>query len=70
MMMQSWMGSDFTNDDLVRESSMADDYAQELLGYEELEGYNCYKIQLIPHDDAPVVWGKVIMWISKDELHS
>jgi len=69
MMMQSWMGSDFTNDDLVRESSMADDYAQELLGYEELEGYNCYKIQLIPHDDAPVVWGKVIMWISKDELH-
>jgi len=69
MMMQSWMGSDFTNDDLVRESSMADDYAQELLGYEELEGYNCYKIQLIPHDDAPVVWGKVIMWITKDELH-
>ncbi len=69
MMMQSWMGSDFTNDDLVRESSMADDYSQELLGEEELEGYSCYKIQLIPHDDAPVVWGKVLMWISKDELH-
>ncbi len=69
MMMQSWMGSDFTNDDLVRESSMADDYSQTLLGYEELEGYNCYKIQLIPHDDAPVVWGKVLMWISKEELH-
>lgn len=69
MMMQSWMGSDFTNDDLVRESSMADDYSQKLLGYEEIEGYNCYKIELIPHDDAPVVWGKVIMWVSKDDLY-
>ena len=69
MMMQSWMGSDFTNDDLVKESSMADDYNQKLLGYEVIEGYNCYKIELIPHEDAAVVWGKVIMWISKDELH-
>jgi outer membrane lipoprotein-sorting protein len=69
MMMQSWMGSDFTNDDLVKESSMADDYDQKLLGYEEIEGYNCYKIELIPHEDAAVVWGKVIMWISKVELH-
>ncbi|MFV0590583.1 MAG: outer membrane lipoprotein-sorting protein [Draconibacterium sp.] len=69
MMMQSWMGSDFTNDDLVKESSMADDYHQKLLGEEVLEGYNCYKIELIPHDDAAVVWGKVIMWISKEELH-
>jgi len=69
MMMQSWMGSDFTNDDLVKESSMADDYNQKLLGYEVIEGYNCYKIELIPHEDAAVVWGKVIMWISKEELH-
>ena len=69
MMMQSWMGSDFTNDDLVKESSMADDYDQKLLGEEEIEDYNCYKIELIPHDDAAVVWGKVIMWISKEELH-
>lgn len=69
MMMQSWMGSDFTNDDLVKESSMADDYDQKLLGEEEFGGYQCHKIQLIPHDDAAVVWGKVIMWISKEELH-
>lgn len=69
MMMQSWMGSDFTNDDLVKESSMADDYDQELLGEEKIQDYQCYKIQLIPHDDAAVVWGKVIMWISKEELH-
>ena len=69
MMMQSWMGSDFTNDDLVKESQMAKDYSNKLLGEEEVDGYSCYKIELIPHDDAPVVWGKVIMWISKEELH-
>ncbi|MDX8340161.1 outer membrane lipoprotein-sorting protein [Draconibacterium sp. IB214405] len=69
MMMQSWMGSDFTNDDLVKESEMSKDYSNKLLGEEEVDGYACYKIELIPHDDAPVVWGKVIMWISKEELH-
>ena len=69
MMMQSWMGSDFTNDDLVKESQMAKDYSNKLLGEEEVDGYSCYKIELIPHEDAPVVWGKVIMWVSKEELH-
>ena len=69
MMMQSWMGSDFTNDDLVRESSIITDYNHKLLGEEVIDGYNCYKAELVPLDDAPVVWGKLIMWISKDELH-
>ncbi|MBI4429391.1 MAG: outer membrane lipoprotein-sorting protein [Ignavibacteriales bacterium] len=32
MMLQSWNGSDFTNDDLVRESSLAEDYTMKLLG--------------------------------------
>jgi outer membrane lipoprotein-sorting protein len=69
MMMQSWMGSDFTNDDLVKESSLVKDYEHQLLGKEQLEGYNCYKIELIPHEDAAVVWGKIIMWIAdKDYL--
>lgn len=69
MMMQSWMGSDFTNDDLVKESQLANDYSNKLLGEEKVDGYSCYKIELIPHEDAPVVWGKVIMWVSKEELH-
>lgn len=69
MMMQSWMGSDFTNDDLVKESSMTKDYTHKLLNEEQLDGYACYKIELIPFDDAPVVWGKVLMWISKKEYH-
>ncbi len=69
MMMQSWMGSDFTNDDLVRNSSLVDDYEHNLLEEEILEGYNCYQIELIPKPDAPVVWGKIIMWVSKDEYY-
>jgi len=69
MMMQSWMGSDFTNDDLVRESSLEKDYNHKLLGEEILEGYECYRIELIPKPDAPVVWGKILMWVSKEEYH-
>jgi outer membrane lipoprotein-sorting protein len=69
MMMQSWMGSDFTNDDLVRESSLIKDYQKKLLGEEKIGEYNCYKAELIPNDDAPVVWGKILMWVSKNEYH-
>lgn len=69
MMMQSWMGSDFTNDDLIRQSSVVDDYEHELLGEETLQGKQCYKVQLIPKPEAPVVWGKVILWISNDNYN-
>jgi outer membrane lipoprotein-sorting protein len=66
MMLQSWMGSDFTNDDLVRESSVIKDYTHKLLGEEKMAGLDCYKIQLNPKPDAGVVWGKLITWIAKD----
>jgi len=67
MMLQSWMGSDFTNDDLVKESSLVNDYDQTLIGEEKIHGLDCHIIQLMPKPDAPVVWGKIIMWISKLE---
>jgi len=67
MMSQSWMGSDFTNNDLVKVNSLAVDYTHSMLGEEEIEGYDCYKIELIPTLESPVVWGKVNMWISKEE---
>ena len=67
MMMQSWMGSDFTNDDLVRESSAVTDYDHELVGEETIQGYECYKIEMKPKPDAPVVWTRVDVWISKEE---
>lgn len=68
MMMQSWMGSDFTNDDLVKESSIIKDYTHKILGEEEIEGRLSYKIELIPKEDAPVVWGKIISWIDKKDF--
>jgi outer membrane lipoprotein-sorting protein len=66
MMMQSWMGSDFTNDDLVKQSSIVVDYDHHLLAEETIRGKECYKLELIPHEDAAVVWGKIISWITKD----
>ncbi len=66
MMNQSWMGSDFTNDDLVRASSYLDDYTHRLIGEENLNGYDCYKIESIPKPNVGVVWGKVVSYISKD----
>jgi outer membrane lipoprotein-sorting protein len=68
MMMQSWMGSDFTNDDLVQESSIVKDYTHEFVGEETIEGRLCHVIELIPKENAPVVWAKVKIWISKTDL--
>lgn len=68
MMSQSWMGSDFTNDDLVRESSILKDYTHKISGSETIEERPCYKIELTPKQDAAVVWGKVITWIDKKDF--
>ncbi|UCH15907.1 MAG: outer membrane lipoprotein-sorting protein [Bacteroidales bacterium] len=64
MLAQGWMGSDFTNDDLLNESSVVVDYTHKQLKEEDISGRKCYKIQLIPHEDAAVVWGKIYIWIS------
>jgi len=68
MMMQSWMGSDFTNDDLVRESSIVEDYNHKITANEIFNGYDCYVIQSDPRPEANVVWGKIISWISKNKF--
>jgi len=69
MMMQSWMGSDYTNDDLVRESSIVTDYTHKMLGKESIREQMCYKIELTPLTEAAVTWGKVIMWITVDSFN-
>lgn len=66
-MMQSWMGSDFTNDDLVKQSSMVKDYNHKLIGKEEINGREAYKILLEPKEEATVVWGKVEAWVDMEE---
>lgn len=68
MMMQSWMGTDFSNDDLVNESSTLVDYEHEITGDVEVEGLDCWIIEFTPKPDAPVVWGKIINYISKEDF--
>lgn len=65
MMMQSWMGSDFTNDDLLKQSSLVSDYEHTIVAEEKVEDLETWKIEFIPKPDAPVVWGKITMWITK-----
>ena len=64
MMLQSWMGSDFTNDDLVKESSLYDDYVHKLLQ----ETDELYRVELLPKPDSAVVWGKIVMLVSKENF--
>ena len=56
MMLQNWMGSDITNDDMVKQSSIVDDYDPKIL---KKEG-NIVTIELTPKEDAAVVWGKIV----------
>lgn len=67
MMLQSWMGSDFTNDDIVKESSIVNDYTHAIIGKETIDGYPCYKIQLSPKPDAAVVWGKILYYARESD---
>jgi len=67
MLSQGWMGSDFTNDDLLNESSIVVDYNHTLLGNETISGFSCHKIESVPKENAPVVWGKILLWISTNE---
>ncbi len=67
MMSQGWMGSDYTNDDLVKQSSMVTDYKHTLLGTEPIDGASCYKIEMVPLETANVVWGKIVSYVDKTE---
>lgn len=69
MMMQSWMGSDFTNDDLVRESSAVNDYNHTLVRSDQLNGSEVFVIDMTPKPDAAVVWGRVRTFITKDHYN-
>ncbi len=73
MMSQSWMGTDFTNDDLVKESSVVEDYYHTLVGDTLINNKACFIIQMIPKPETAVVWGKIMVCIDKQEyleLHS
>ncbi len=68
MMMGAWMGSHFTNDDLVKESRMIEDYDIEI-GFEGVrDGVEVWEFVLTPKPEAPVVWGKVTEEVRKSDL--
>lgn len=68
MMSQGWMGSDYTNDDILRESSVVTDYIHEIAGEETIGGRLCYKIMMTAREEAAIVWGHQIRWIDKNDF--
>ncbi len=67
MMMSSWMGSDFTNDDLVKEFTFLDDYNFEFVHPDNAVEGELY-INCIPKEDRPIVWGNVLIAVRADTL--
>jgi outer membrane lipoprotein-sorting protein len=68
MMSQGWMGSDYTNDDILKESSIVNDYTHEIAGEEMIDGRVCYKIKMVAKANASVVWGHQFRWIDKKDM--
>lgn len=67
MMAQSWMGSDFSNDDLSKTDSIIKDYTHTIEKTTTgKDGKKVYVIKSIPHEDAPVVWGMQKSWVRED----
>ncbi|MDG5813789.1 outer membrane lipoprotein-sorting protein [Chitinispirillales bacterium ANBcel5] len=69
MMTQSWMGSDFTNDDLVQEASIVDDYEHSFLPDTTVEQMEAWRVEMVPKPEAAVVWDRVEMWVTKDDYN-
>lgn len=68
MMMGSWMGSHFTNDDLVKESRLIRDYSIEISFEGERSGTPVWEFTLTPLPDAAVVWGKILLEVRREDL--
>ena len=68
MMAGSWMGSHFTNDDLVKESRLIDDYEIEIEFEGTRDGVEVWEFLLVPLPEAPVVWGKIRYQVTKENL--
>lgn len=68
MMSQSWMGSDFSNNDIAKAEEIVNQYEHTLLAQRQQDGMTVYEIEARPHDDAAVVWGKEILTVRDDYL--
>ena len=68
MMNQSWMGSDFSNNDLAKADDLIDQYTHLLLATESHDGHKLYVIEAKPLETAPVVWGREVIKIRDDHI--
>ncbi len=66
MMGQSWMGSDFSYNDLSKADDILTDYTHRILGAQSKGGHTVYSIQATPKPGAPVVWGKLVAEVRED----
>ena len=67
LMSASWMGSHFTNDDLVKESRLIEDYEITLAYEGDRDGVEVWEFDLIPRPEAPVVWGRIAYEVRKSD---
>ena len=67
LMSASWMGSHFTNDDLVKESRLIEDYEITLAYEGDRDGVDVWEFDLIPRPEAPVVWGRIAYQVRKHD---
>lgn len=68
MMQQSWMGSDFSNNDLAKADDLIEHYTHRLLATESYGGHKLYVIESVPKETAPIVWGREVLRIRDDHL--
>lgn len=67
MMHSSWMGSDFTYEDVVKADSIVKDYTHRVIEKKQEGNATHYVVEAIPKPDAPVVWGKIILHALEDD---
>jgi outer membrane lipoprotein-sorting protein len=67
-MQQSWMGSDFSYNDLSKTEQIITDYTHRLLGSEQSGGHTVYVIEAIPKRGKPIVWGKQVLRVRDDNV--
>ena len=67
MLLASWMGSDFTNDDILKASSMSSDYTHSFLSDESVDGEELKVINNIAKSNSKVMWPKIVTLSSKKD---
>jgi hypothetical protein len=68
MMSQSWMGSDFSYNDLAKSEDLMNEYTHRVIGTVQAGGHTTWSIEADPKPGAPVVWGKVVLEVRDDNV--